>query len=71
MPLHRSGRRSHKTPSVVSLGACRYIVKHPYKQVEATQDIEKHFELQKLNVGKMDYPATSLFHLDFWSVSSL
>ena len=54
MPLDRSGRTSHKTPSVVSLGACRDVVKHAYKHVGATQDIEKHFELQKLNFGKMD-----------------
>ena len=27
---------------------------HAYKHVGATQDIEKHFELQKLNFGKMD-----------------
>ena len=45
---------SHKTPSFVSLGACRDVVKHAYKHVGATQDIEKHFELQKLNFGKMD-----------------
>ena len=52
--LHRSGRTPHKTPSVVSLGACRDTVKHAYKHVGATQDIEKHSELQKLNFGKMD-----------------
>ena len=68
MPLDRSGRTSHKTPSVYSLGACRYIVKHAYKPVGATQDIEKNFELQKLNLGKMDEPATSFFHFDFWGV---
>ena len=45
MSLHRSGWPSHKTPSVHSLGACSDVVKHAYKHVGATQDIEKHFEL--------------------------
>ena len=54
MPLHRSGRTTHKTPSVVLLGACCKVVKRAYKHVGATQDIEKHLELQKFNFGKMD-----------------
>uniref|UniRef100_A0A3B3DE29 RING-type domain-containing protein n=1 Tax=Oryzias melastigma TaxID=30732 RepID=A0A3B3DE29_ORYME len=33
-------RKCHKTPSIVSLGACRDVVKHTYKFVGATQDTE-------------------------------